>query len=83
MPIRDGESLIQVENSGLEVWLYDDANRERIVASGAAQTFSDASLGPLFADGLLCAYSLWQDDGCKDERRSTDGSSEQSPDVLT
>ncbi len=52
----------KVFNSGLEVWLYDEANRDAIVASGALDGFEDAKMAPLFAAGLLAAYSLYQDD---------------------
>lgn len=54
--------IARVFNSGLEVWLYDDANREAIVASGALVDFDDQRMAPLLSDGLLAAYSLYQDD---------------------
>jgi len=58
----DGVRTARVFNSGLEVWLYDEANREAIVASGALRDFDDEQMRPLFAGGLLAAYSLYQDD---------------------
>ncbi|MBI3791735.1 MAG: hypothetical protein HY275_12775 [Gemmatimonadetes bacterium] len=60
--LRDGATIVQVFNSGLEVWLYDEANRERIIASGAMELDDDAALAALFRAGDLMAYSLWQDD---------------------
>lgn len=58
-------TLVSVFNSGLEVWLYDDANLEAIRTSGATQDFDEAGLKALFADGLLAAYALYQDDGLR------------------
>jgi len=55
-------TVVSVFNSGLEVWLYDEANLDAIRASGAAQDFDEAKLRALFAGGLLAAYSLYQDD---------------------
>ena len=58
----DAAHAVRVFNSGLEVWLYDDANRESITASGALVDVDEAQLQPLFSSGLLAAYSLYQDD---------------------
>jgi len=55
-------TVVSVFNSGLEVWLYDEANLDAIRRSGATQDFDEAKLRALFADGLLAAYSLYQDD---------------------
>src|SRR5262249_30778161 len=51
-----------VFNTGLEVWLYDEANREAIVQSGVMADLTSEKLAPVFAQGLLAAYSLYQDD---------------------
>jgi hypothetical protein len=60
--VREGESLVHVFNSGLEAWLYDEGNRERIVATGAMDLEDLQALTPLFRDGWLVAYGLYQDD---------------------
>jgi hypothetical protein len=60
--IRRGSSRVKVRNSGLEVWIYDDANREEIILSGAMKTLDDQDLSKLFRQGLLAAYELYQDD---------------------
>ena len=58
--VRDGGHRRQVRNSGLEVWLYDEANREAIREAGP----SDAGFGgmpPRFEEqareGLTKAWS--------------------------
>ena len=58
----DAAQVVRVFNSGLEVWLYDEANREAIVASGALVDFDEGKLQELFSAGRLAAYSLYQDD---------------------
>ncbi len=63
--MREGGWRISVPNSGLEVWLYDDAHREAIRRAGS----DDAGFGgmpPQFSErtqqGLIVGYSLAQDD---------------------
>jgi hypothetical protein len=58
----DTARTVRVFNSGLEVWLYDEGNREAIVESGALAEVDEDQMRPLFAGGLLAAYSLYQDD---------------------
>jgi hypothetical protein len=56
---------LQVRNSGLEVWLYDDANRERISAENPPTelpTGMPAKFDELTREGLIVGYSLAQDD---------------------
>ncbi|MEW5915291.1 MAG: hypothetical protein AB1762_02745 [Gemmatimonadota bacterium] len=62
-PIRDGGVQFTVTNSGLEVWLYDDANRTAI------RKFADEGHGgapgrfdQLAQQGLVVGYGLQQDD---------------------
>ena len=64
-PVRDGGTELRVTNSGLEVWLYDDASIETIRSAGTP----DAGFGGMpagFEDlarqGLVVGYSLQQDD---------------------
>ena len=55
----DRAVVAHIFNSGLEVWLYDEASRQAIVERGGIVTaLAD---GKLFADGILAAYSLYQD----------------------
>ncbi len=63
--LRPNGARVSVFNSGLEVWLYDESNRERIANAGPA----DAGAGgmpPRFErstqQGLIVGYSLYQDD---------------------
>ncbi|HEU0005563.1 MAG TPA: hypothetical protein VFS12_06170, partial [Terriglobia bacterium] len=61
--VRDGGIRLQVPNSGLEVWLYDDANREMIrgvPVSGSGGM--PAKFDELTQQGLIVGYSLAQDD---------------------
>lgn len=63
--VRDGGTLLKLFNSGLEVWLYDDANADAIRESGAMD-FRSASTGGSFQaltkSGLIVGYGLRQDD---------------------
>jgi hypothetical protein len=63
--VREGGTHLSVRNSGLEVWLYDDANRERIRLAGS-QDSGFGGLPPdvpaLMRQGLVLGYSLQQDD---------------------
>lgn len=66
---REGGTDLSLFNSGLEVWLYDDANADAIRASGAMD-FSGLTggegtgetFGQLTQRGLIVGYSLLQDD---------------------
>jgi hypothetical protein len=72
--LRSGETVVKVFNSGLEVWLYDEANRDTIRRSGAMNFMSGppkderalAAQTKAFAAALkagrLVGYSLQQDD---------------------
>jgi hypothetical protein len=64
--VRSGGTRVNVFNSGLEVWLYDDANLETI---RSAATKGDPGAGgmpggfeKLTKEGLVVGYSLYQDD---------------------
>ena len=64
--VRSRGTRVQVYNSGLEVWLYDDANLKAI---RAAATKADPGAGgmpggfeTLTKNGLVVGYSLYQDD---------------------
>lgn len=63
---RPGGSRVTVENSGLEVWVYDEANRDRIAKAGPAEEGA-GGMPPRFEQstkkGLIVGYSLHQDDG--------------------
>ncbi|HET9532203.1 MAG TPA: hypothetical protein VFQ92_17720 [Blastocatellia bacterium] len=63
--VRDGGTSLSIPNSGLEVWLYDDSNRDTIRRADS----SDDGFGgmpPRFEErtrqGLVVGYSLRQDD---------------------
>jgi hypothetical protein len=65
--VRDGGQRVEVFNSGLEVWIYDEANLKAIRAGA---TKSDPGAGGMPGDfekstgkGLVVGYSLYQDDG--------------------
>ena len=70
-PIRPEAKAVHVYNEGLLVFLYDEANEERIVQSGAriltgfagSEDFKDPALQPLFADGALVVCPLEGDSG--------------------
>jgi hypothetical protein len=63
--IRVGESRHRISNSGLEVWLYDDSQRDAIRRTGAMD-FTNAGADPNFdeltQDGQIIGYSLCTDD---------------------
>jgi len=62
---RAGGSRFHIFNSGLEVWLYDEASREEIRASGGMDFRSDGAertFDQLTREGLVVGYSLYQDD---------------------
>jgi len=64
-PIREGAFAAKVFNSGLEVWLYDEANIPKLRESGAMADLtdgSDAKLRAFIAEGLVVGYGLYQDD---------------------
>jgi hypothetical protein len=62
---RAGGRRVSVFNSGLEVWLYDEANRERIANAGSPDE-GFGGMPPRFErsteQGLVVGYSLRQDD---------------------
>ncbi|HYD80693.1 MAG TPA: hypothetical protein VEC06_12860 [Paucimonas sp.] len=64
--VRDGAKRVQVFNSGLEVWLYDDGNLGAIRGPAGVDYAADED-HPRFAElmrqGLLAGYDLYQDDG--------------------
>lgn len=63
--IRDGGTRVSVQNSGLEVWLYDDANIETILATNTPDLYfggMPAGFEDLTRDGFVVGYSLCQDD---------------------
>src|SRR5262245_29080834 len=56
---------LRVPNSGREVWLYDDANRERIRAGNVPTelpTGMPADFAELTRGGFIVGYGLAQDD---------------------
>ena len=63
--VRNGGTPLTIRNSGNEVWLYDDANRETIRAPGEDDD-GHGGMPPRFhestAQGLIVGYSLYQDD---------------------
>lgn len=63
--LRGRGRRVRVPNSGREVWVYDDANRERIRTAGPPETGA-GGMPPAFeasaADGLVLGYALLQDD---------------------
>ncbi len=74
MPVRKGAVPVKVQNSGLVVFLYDEANA-RVIRESRAQllegygdtTLQDSRLADLAARGLLVAYELRQDDDIEAE----------------
>lgn len=63
--VRNGGTRLAIPNSGLEVWLYDDANLETIRGpEGSESGFGGmpARFDELTRDGLIVGYSLYQDD---------------------
>ena len=65
-PVRDGGVAVNVENSGLEVWLYDEANRAAIAKPRGKKDKGAGGMPPDFdaktKEGLIVGYSLMQDD---------------------
>ena len=63
--VRSGGTVLKVENSGLEVWIYDEQNREAIRAAEGADEGA-GGMPPQFekrtAQGLVVGYSLHRDD---------------------
>ena len=62
--LRAGATHFSVRNSGGEVWLYDEANREAIRAGNPPEGMGGmpANFDELTKQGLLVGYSLAQDD---------------------
>lgn len=63
--LRDGGTPVTVTNSGLEVWLYDEANLDSIRATNTPNHGFGGMPGgfdALTRDGVVVGYSLWQDD---------------------
>jgi hypothetical protein len=61
--VRDGGHPVQVDNSGLEVWLYDEANLDAIrrdADNGCGGM--PGNFEALARDGLVVGYGLIQDD---------------------
>jgi hypothetical protein len=66
VPLRQGATVVEVFNSGLEVWLYDEQNTTRLREGiGDVCSCDDAKLKTFFRTGDLVAYSLYQDDGLR------------------
>lgn len=70
--IRAGARRAEVYNSGLHVWLYDEANQDAIVRDGAVATLvaegedeAEGALRRLARAGTLVAYALQQDDSLR------------------
>jgi len=63
--VRAGGTRLHVFNSGLEVWLYDDANRDTIrnAAPDSGAGGMPGDFEKLTKKGLIVGYSLCQDDG--------------------
>jgi hypothetical protein len=64
--IRPRARRVQLFNSGLEVWLFDEQHLRAIRESGAISGLIDGDeslLGAEMQAGRLVGYSLWQDDG--------------------
>ena len=65
--VRDGGTRVAVFNSGLEVWLYDEANLETIRAGATPEVPGAGGMPGGFetstGKGLVVGYSLYQDDG--------------------
>lgn len=63
--VRGDGAFLRLFNSGLEVWLYDEAHREALVASGATD-FGSEGCEERFREatrsGRIVGYSLLQDD---------------------
>ncbi len=68
--VRKGAMRASCFNSGMEVWLYDEANLEKIKASGAIDALLegdeeafDKKMKVLLKEGLLVAYGMEGDGG--------------------
>ena len=63
--LRGRGKRVRVPNSGREVWVYDDANRDTIRTAGSPETGA-GGMPPAFEQsargGLVLGYSLLQDD---------------------
>jgi hypothetical protein len=68
--LRAGGQRVEVYNSGLEVWLYDEANRERIATAGPPDEGA-GGMPPRFEQstkkGLIVGYSMEGDGGVEPE----------------
>lgn len=64
--VRAGGKAVHVENSGSEVWLYDEANREAIRTPRGRKDKGAGGMPPDFdaktKEGLIVGYGLMQDD---------------------
>jgi hypothetical protein len=64
--VRAGGSAVYVENSGNEVWLYDEANHATIRTPRGKKDKGAGGMPPDFdaktKEGLIVGYSLMQDD---------------------
>jgi hypothetical protein len=65
--LRADARYAEVFNSGMEVWLYDAAHREKLKASGAFETELETAelekrMREFAKEGLIMAYQLMQDD---------------------
>jgi len=64
--VRAGGVPLEVSNSGLEVWIYDDANRDEL-KTARGEDEGAGGMPPDFVaktlEGLIVGYSLMQDDG--------------------
>jgi hypothetical protein len=58
LSLRPGATRVEVFNSGLEAWIYDEANAKAIVSNGLWRTLVDGGS----TDGKLVGYGLRQDD---------------------
>lgn len=68
--LRAGGQRVEVENSGMEVWLYDEANLERIAKAGPPEEGA-GGMPPRFEEsakkGLIVGYSMEGDGGVEPE----------------
>ena len=65
--LRPDARYAEVFNSGMEVWLYDAAHREKLKSSGAFETELETAeletrMREFAQQGLIMAYQLMQDD---------------------
>lgn len=62
---RPGGTRLQIANSGLEVWLYDDSHLARLRSAGLLRPAGErvpGTFGKLAKQGMFVGYSLCQDD---------------------